>query len=75
VLAVVVADDLEWAVCWLLVPESALFLGAANPRAAGRLNTKEAPPFGQRMATLRQRKGFTQTQLAARMNTTQKVTG
>lgn len=27
---------------------------------AGRLNTKEAPPFGQRMATLRQRKGLTQ---------------
>jgi len=40
---------------------------------AGRLNTKEAPPFGQRMATLRQRKGLTQTQLATRMNTTQKM--
>jgi transcriptional regulator with XRE-family HTH domain len=40
---------------------------------AGRLNTKEAPPFGQLMATLRQRKGLTQTQLAARMNTTQKM--
>ena len=40
---------------------------------AGRLNTKEAPPFGQRMATLRQRKGLTQTQLAALMNTTQKM--
>jgi transcriptional regulator with XRE-family HTH domain len=40
---------------------------------AGRLNTKEAPPFGQRMATLRQRKGLTQTQLAARMNTSQKM--
>lgn len=40
---------------------------------AGRLNTKEAPPFGQRMATLRQRKGLTQTQLGARMNTTQKM--
>lgn len=40
---------------------------------AGRLNTKEAPPFGQRLATLRQRKGLTQIQLAARMNTTQKM--
>jgi transcriptional regulator with XRE-family HTH domain len=40
---------------------------------AGRLNTKEAPPFGQRMATLRQRKALTQTQLAGRMNTTQKM--
>lgn len=40
---------------------------------AGRLNTKEAPPFGQRMAALRQRKGLTQIQLAARMNTTQKM--
>ena len=40
---------------------------------AGRLNTKEAPPFGQRMATLRQRKGLTQIQLAARMKTTQKM--
>lgn len=40
---------------------------------AGRLNTKEAPAFGQRMATLRQRKGLTQTQLGAQMNTTQKM--
>jgi transcriptional regulator with XRE-family HTH domain len=40
---------------------------------AGRLNTKEAPPFGQRMAALRQRKGLTQMQLAARMSTTQKM--
>ncbi|MGI8732265.1 MAG: hypothetical protein ACR2LM_03060 [Pyrinomonadaceae bacterium] len=27
---------------------------------AGRLTTREAPPFGQRMATLRQQKGLTQ---------------
>ena len=40
---------------------------------AGRLNTREAPPFGQRMATLRQRKALTQIQLAGRMNTTQKM--
>ena len=40
---------------------------------AGRLNTKQAPPFGQRMAMLRQRKGLTQIQLAERMNTTQKM--
>lgn len=40
---------------------------------ARRLNTREAPLFGQRMATLRQRKGLTQTQLAGRMNTTQKM--
>ena len=40
---------------------------------AGRLNTREAPPFGQRMAALRQRKGLTQIQLAARMKTTQKM--
>ena len=40
---------------------------------AGRLNTREAPAFGQRMAVLRQRKGLTQMQLAGRMNTTQKM--
>lgn len=40
---------------------------------AGRLTTKEAPPFGQRMAALRQQKGLTQQQLAERMQTTQKM--
>lgn len=40
---------------------------------AGRLTTKEAPLFGQRMAALRQQKGLTQMQLAERMNTTQKM--
>jgi transcriptional regulator with XRE-family HTH domain len=40
---------------------------------AGRLTTREAPLFGQRMATLRQQKGLTQIQLAERMNTTQKM--
>ncbi len=40
---------------------------------AGRLTTKEAPLFGQRMAAIRQQKGLTQMQLAARMETTQKM--
>ncbi len=40
---------------------------------AGRLTTKAAPAFGQRMAALRQQKGLTQMQLAARMQTTQKM--
>jgi transcriptional regulator with XRE-family HTH domain len=40
---------------------------------AGRLTTKEAPLFGQRMAALRQQRGLTQVQLAARMETTQKM--
>jgi len=44
----------------------------ADPMA-GRLTTREAPPFGQRMAALRQQKGLTQMQLAERMNTTQKM--
>jgi transcriptional regulator with XRE-family HTH domain len=40
---------------------------------AGRLTTREAPPFGQRMAALRQQKGLTQVQFAERMQTTQKM--
>jgi transcriptional regulator with XRE-family HTH domain len=40
---------------------------------AGRPTKKEAPRFGQRMAALRQQKGLTQTQLAERMELTQKV--
>ena len=35
---------------------------------AGRPPTKEAPPFGQRMAALRQERGMSQTELAARLN-------
>ena len=35
---------------------------------AGRPPTKEAPPFGQRMATLRQERGMSQTELAERLN-------
>jgi transcriptional regulator with XRE-family HTH domain len=40
---------------------------------ARRSNQKEAPPFGQRMAAIRQQKGLTQVQLAERMKTTQKM--
>ncbi len=40
---------------------------------AGRLTTKAAPEFGQRVAALRQQKGLTQVQLAERMQTTQKM--
>ena len=35
---------------------------------AGRPPTKDAPPFGQRMAALRQERGMSQTELAARLN-------
>lgn len=35
---------------------------------AGRPPTKQAPPFGQRMAALRQERGMSQTELAARLN-------
>lgn len=37
---------------------------------AGRPPQKEAPPFGQRLAAARKRKGLSQTELAARLNTT-----
>ncbi len=37
---------------------------------AGRPPQKDAPPFGQRLAAARKRKGLSQTELAARLNTT-----
>jgi transcriptional regulator with XRE-family HTH domain len=37
---------------------------------AGRPPQKEAPPFGQRLAAARKSKGLSQTELAARMQTT-----
>jgi transcriptional regulator with XRE-family HTH domain len=40
---------------------------------AGRPQIKEAPLFGQRLAAVRRNKGLTQVQLAARMQTTQKM--
>src|SRR6266853_505923 len=35
--------------------------------------TREAPAFGQRMASIRQQRGLTQVQFAERMDTTQKM--
>lgn len=37
---------------------------------AGRPPHKDAPPFGQRLAAARRAKGLSQTELAARLNTT-----
>lgn len=39
----------------------------------GRPQMKEAPRFGQRLAAVRRNKGLTQTQLAERMGTNQKM--
>ncbi len=40
---------------------------------AGRPPTKEAPPFGQSLATLRKRHGLSQTQFAQLIGSTQKA--
>jgi len=40
---------------------------------AGRPTTKPAPPFGQRIASLRQERGWTQPALAARLGTNVKM--
>lgn len=41
--------------------------------AGGRPAQKQAPPFGQRLATIRLDKGLTQRELAQRMGTNQKM--
>jgi hypothetical protein len=40
---------------------------------AGRPQTKETPEFGRRLSALRRSKGWSQTELAAALNTTQKM--
>lgn len=40
---------------------------------AGRPPTKEAPPFGQRLAAFRKKHGWSQTGLAERLDTTREV--
>lgn len=40
---------------------------------AGRPPSKDAPPFGQRLASLRHQRGWTQAQLAERLDTTVKM--
>jgi transcriptional regulator with XRE-family HTH domain len=40
---------------------------------AGRPATKEAPPFGQRLASERKSRGWSQRQLAARLDTTREI--
>jgi transcriptional regulator with XRE-family HTH domain len=40
---------------------------------AGRPPTKEAPPFGQRLAAVRKKHGLSQKQLAERLKTTREV--
>jgi transcriptional regulator with XRE-family HTH domain len=40
---------------------------------AGRPTTKEAPAFGQRLAALRKQRGWTQAELAERLDTTVKM--
>ena len=40
---------------------------------AGRPATKPAPPFGERLAALRKERGWTQPQLAERLNATVKM--
>jgi transcriptional regulator with XRE-family HTH domain len=40
---------------------------------AGRPPTKEAPPFGQRLASVRKSRGWSQRQLAARLDTTREI--
>lgn len=43
------------------------------PAMAGRPATKEAPPFGRRLTALRKSKGWTQSELGARLGLTQKM--
>ena len=40
---------------------------------AGRPTTKEAPPFGQRLAAVRKKHGLAQKQLAERLETTREI--
>jgi transcriptional regulator with XRE-family HTH domain len=40
---------------------------------AGRPPTKEAPPFGQRLAAVRKKHGLSQKQLAEQMETTREI--
>ena len=40
---------------------------------AGRPTTKEAPPFGQRLAAVRKKHGLSQKQLAERLKTTREI--
>ncbi len=39
----------------------------------GRPTTKKAPPFGERLAVLRKQKGFSQSQLAKKLNVTREM--
>jgi transcriptional regulator with XRE-family HTH domain len=47
--------------------------GAYAGDRAGRPTTKPAPPFGERVATLRHERGWTQPELAERLGTTVKM--
>jgi len=40
---------------------------------AGRPPTKDAPPFGQRLAVFRKRRGWVQKELAERLNTSRMI--
>jgi transcriptional regulator with XRE-family HTH domain len=40
---------------------------------AGRPPTKDAPPFGQRLASVRKSRGWSQRQFAARLDTTREI--
>ena len=40
---------------------------------AGRPPTKDAPPFGQRLAHFRKKRGWAQKELAVRLNTSRKI--
>jgi transcriptional regulator with XRE-family HTH domain len=45
-----------------------------NPNVmAGRPPTKDAPPFGQRLAAVRKKHGLSQKQLAERLETTREI--
>lgn len=47
--------------------------GSYTADMAGRPTTKEAPIFGQRLAALRKQRGWTQAELAGRLDTTVKM--
>jgi len=53
-----------------VIPEDQLYNAGLM---AGRPQAREAPRFGQRLAAVRRNKGLTQTQLAERMGTNQKM--
>jgi transcriptional regulator with XRE-family HTH domain len=40
---------------------------------SGRPTTREAPPFGQRLAAIRKKKGWSQTEFAKRLNVTRNL--